>query len=107
MTNGDNTDLRSGERLRVLHTTSARRLPDASLPRPRRRRALLPRPRPSWLNTDIRYLLMRLVACVNEGTRTRIADGFSIFSGLNGKPRPTFDFHNFLSPDIAENTVMW
>ena len=45
----DTTDLRSGERLRVLHTTSARRPPDASSPRPTTR--LMRRPRASLLST--------------------------------------------------------
>ena len=78
MANGDATDLRSGERLRVLHTTSARRLPDVSLFRPTRRRVITRRPRTSLHSTDFRYLLMmRLVACVGKGNRTGIADGFS------------------------------
>lgn len=47
------TDLRSGERLRVLHTTSARRPPDASSPRLTTR--LTRRPRASSLSTVSRY----------------------------------------------------
>jgi ribosomal protein uL13 len=63
----DFPDLRSGERLRAVHTTSARRPLAASSSRPRSRRALTRRPRASLLSTDIRYLVARLVACLSDG----------------------------------------
>ena len=66
MTNNEKPDSRSGERLRVLHTTSARRLPDVNSSTPRSRRLFPTRPRASLLSTDSRYLAVevRLVVCV-------------------------------------------
>ena len=64
--NGTNgcTDSRSGERLRAVHTTSARRPLVANSSTPRSRRVLTTRLRASSLSTDTRYLVARLVACV-------------------------------------------
>lgn len=61
------TDLRSAERLRAVHTTSARRPLAANSSTPRSRRVLTSRPRASSLSTDTRYLVARLVACVCDG----------------------------------------
>lgn len=76
-------DLRSGERLRVLHTTSARRPPGANWSMPRSRPPLLTRPRASLLSTDTRYLaVVRLVVDVGDGlVWFGIADGFSLSRG--------------------------
>lgn len=69
-------DSRSGERSRVLHTTSARRLPaDSSSPH-RTRRTSTRRPRASWPSTDTRYLAAWLVVCVID-EMGGIANGFS------------------------------
>lgn len=60
------TDSRSGERLRAVHTTSARRPLAANWPTPRSRRRLTTRPRASLLSMDSRYLVARPVASVRE-----------------------------------------
>jgi len=49
------TDLRREERLRVLHTTSARRLHEDNSQRPRRAQRVTTRPLSSWLPTVTRH----------------------------------------------------
>jgi hypothetical protein len=50
-----NIDLRREERLRVPHTTSARRLHDDNSPRPRRAQRLTTRRRSNWLSSATRH----------------------------------------------------
>lgn len=74
--NDGNTGSRSGERLRVLHTTSARRPPGANSSTPRSRPPFPTRPRANLLSTDSKYLEVELrrVGCV-DGTLDLIWDG--------------------------------
>ena len=69
------TDLRRDVRLRVRHTTSARRLHDDNYPRPRRAQREMTRSRSSWLLTVTR-----------QGTHAHHLFSM-IFSGVHVHPR--------------------